>query len=208
MAKHASNNAAKLDQGKNLARQLYDLKLRQLEKIDEAQRKTYLSEYPLLGEVEFNDVRRQVIQAKTAQQMQVGWYSIPHDITVIVFVLVTWSSDLRLGIVAGVAALVLFESIFQFYFDPQYYRRLSLLVWMTYPAYALLAWVLYSRGFAWYWIAAAVVGVWGGTYLAALVARYPMQLIMKARIEAAKRKAREAAEAKKKKPDDNVLDKS
>src|SRR5512146_216007 len=164
MAKNVSNDAAKLEQGRNLARRLYDLKLGQLERIDDLQRQAFLAEFPLLGEVEFNDVRRQVIQAKTAQQTQVGWYSIPHDITVIIFVLVTWVADLRMGVIAGVATLVLFESIFQFYYDPQYYRRLSLLVWLTYPAYALLAYVLFTRGMPWYWIAVAVVGLWVGTF--------------------------------------------
>ena len=208
MTKHASDDAAKLDQGRNLARRLYDLKLRQLEQIDDGLRKLYLADYPLLGEIEFNDVRRQVIEAKRTRQIQVGWLSVPHDLTVLVFVLVTWIADWRIGAVAAAVTLVLFESLFQVYFNPQMYAGLGLLVWFTYPAYVLLAWVLYNRGMEWYWIALAVIGVWGGTFLAGIVVRIPMQLYMKNRLEAAIRKAHEAAGEKKKQPDVKVPDKS
>ena len=197
MTKNASDDAAKLEQGRNLARRLYDLKLGQLAKIDDIQRKAYLVEFPLLGEVEFNDVHRQVFEAKRTHQIQVGWLSVPHDLTVLVFVMVTWLADLRWGTIAAIATLVLFESLFQVYFNPQMYAGLGLLVWFTYPAYALLAWVLYTRGLAWYWIALTVAAVWGGTFLAGIIVRIPAQLYMKNRIEAAMRKSREAAVEKK-----------
>ncbi len=198
MTGQASKDAAKLDQGRNLARRLYDLKLRQLEQIDEKQRLDYLAEYPLLGEVEFDDVRRQVIEARRMQQMRVGWLSVPHDLTVLVFVLVTWLVDWRWGAVAAAVTLVLFESLFQIYFNPQMYSGFGILVWFTYPAYVLLVWVLYNRGLEWYWIALAVVGIWGGTYLAGIIARIPMQLYMKSRVSAARRKAGEPAGEKSK----------
>ncbi len=198
MPGHASNDAVKLDQGRNLARRLYDLKLRQLETIDESQRKAYLADFPLLGEAEFNDVRRQVLEAKRVHQIRVGWLSIPHDITVLVFVLVTWLTDWRWGAIAAAVTLVVFESLFQIYFNPQMYAGFSALVWVTYPAYVLLAWVLYSRGFAWYWIALAVVGIWGATYLAGIIVRIPAQLYMKSRVQAARRKTSGAAGEKKK----------
>lgn len=197
MTGHTSNEAAKLDQGRNLARRLYDLKLGQLERINDEQTKNYLADFPLLGEIEFNDVRLQVIKAKRTRQIQVGWLSVPHDITVLVFVLVTWMTDLRLGTIAAVSTLIIFESLFQVYFNPQMYAGLSFLVWVSYPSYVLLGWVLYNRGFEWYWIALIVAAVWGGTYLAGIVVRIPMQLFMKGRIEAAVRQANASGREKK-----------
>jgi len=193
MSNYAANQAAKLEQGRELARRLYDVKLSQLQKTTRQEQEAYLKDFPLLGRAEVKDVFRQVIEAKKAQQIQVGWFTIPHDVTVLVFVLVTWLVDLRTGILAGVAVLVLLESIFQVYFNPRIYPKLSLLVWLTYPAYVLLAWVLYSRGLEWYWIAAAVAGAWGGIFLAGLLARIPMQVIMKGRIEGAKQHASRAS---------------
>ena len=176
-----------------LARHLYDLKLGQLEKLNQQDHKRYRADYPLLGETEFKDVLRQVVEAKRSEQMRVGWYSIPHDITVLVFVLFVAFTNLRMAIVAAVGSLVLFESIFQLYFNARLYPQLSWLVWLTYPAYILLGWELYSQGIAWYWIAVAIASAWGGIFLAGIVARIPMQLIMQARVEAAKRKASEPA---------------
>jgi hypothetical protein len=180
-----------LEQGRLLARRLYDLKIAQLEKITEEDRKTYLTEFPLLGVAEYSDVIHQVIEAKKAQQTQVGWYSIPHDVTVLVFVLFVCFTDLRTAIIAGIAVLVLLESLFQSYYNPRLYPILGSLVWLTYPAYALLAWVLYSRGMMWYWVAVVVVCAWGGTFLAGLIARLPMQSIVRARTDASKQKAEE-----------------
>ncbi len=197
MTPQAAKDAAKLDQGRALARKLYDLKLRQLQQIDEDQRKVYLADYPLLGEREFDDVRRQVIEARRMHQIRVGWLSVPHDLTVLVFVMATWLTDWRWGAIAAAITLVLFESLFQLYFNPQMYAGFSPLVWLTYPAYALLAWVLYTRHLEWYWIALAVVGIWGGTYLAGILARIPIQLYVKARVNGAKNKAGEPAGEKK-----------
>jgi hypothetical protein len=186
-----SNSSPKLEQGRLLARRLYDLKIVQLEKLTEEDRKTYLAEFPLLGVAEYSDVIHQVIEAKKAQQTQVGWYSIPHDVTVLVFVLFVCFTDLRTAIIAGIAVLVLLESLFQSYYNPRLYPILGSLVWLTYPAYALLAWVLYSRGMMWYWVAVVVVCAWGGTFLAGLIARLPMQSIVRARTDASKQKAEE-----------------
>jgi hypothetical protein len=174
------DKASQLEQGRNLARRLYDLKLSQLEKINGDQRKAFLADFPLLGEPEFDDVRRQVIEAKTAERIRVGWHTIPHDVTVLVFVLVTWLVNLQAGILAATASLVLLESIFQASFNPKLYPKLSLLVWLTYPAYLLLAWVLYNRHVEWYWILLAVAGAWIGIFLAGAVARSSTQLIVKA----------------------------
>ena len=191
MPQKDSNSSPKLEQGRLLARRLYDLKISQLEQLTEQDRKTCLADFPLLGDAEYDDVVHQVIEAKKAQQTQVSWYSVPHDITVLVFVLFVCFSDMRTAIIAGIAVLVLLESLFQTYYNPRLYPILGSLVWLTYPAYALLAWVLYSRGTVWYWIVVAVVCAWGGTFLAGIIARLPMQSIVRARADASKQKAKE-----------------
>ncbi|HUH97705.1 MAG TPA: hypothetical protein VLZ89_10125 [Anaerolineales bacterium] len=191
MSAKALDRSSKLDQGRLLARRLYDLKIRQLEELTEQDSTSYLAEYPRLGKTEFRDVVRQVIEAKKAEQTQVGWFSIPHDITVLVFVAFACFTNLNTAIIAGIGVLVLFESIFHSYFNPRLYPALSFLVWFTYPAYVLLGWVLIARGMTWYWAVVVVAALWGGTYLAGLVARLPMQLTVQARAEAEKRKTRE-----------------
>jgi hypothetical protein len=196
MSNKDSTEAAKLEQGRELARRLYDIKLGQLEKATQQELNANPKDYPLLSLAECKDVLRQVIEAKKAQQIQVGWFTIPHDITVLVFVLATWLVDLRTGILAAIATLVLFEVTFQVYFNPRIYPKLSMLVWLTYPAYIFLGWVLYSRGFEWYWIVLAIAGAWGGIFLAGIITRIPTQLIIKARIEDAKQKARQVSKNK------------
>ncbi|MCC7129492.1 MAG: hypothetical protein B6D39_07165 [Anaerolineae bacterium UTCFX2] len=188
-----SQEALHLEQGRNLARRLYDLKLDQLQNIDDNQQKDYLADFPLLSKEEFNDVRLQVIDAKRMQQLQVGWFSVPRDLAVLVFVLVTLILDWRWGAITATFTLILFESLFQVYFSPQMYAGLGSLVWFTYPAYVLLAWVLYSRGMAWYWIAVAVAGLWGGSYLAGLIVRIPMRFYINSRAAAFKRKSSTAS---------------
>ncbi len=179
-----STTDPQLTQGRDLARALYDLKLHKLENLSAQERASYREQYPLLSEVEFLDVQRQVIEAKKAEQIRVGWFSIPHDITVLVFVLITWLIDLPSGVIVGTATLVLLESLVQVYFNPRLYLPLSLLVWFTYPAYLLLGWLLYTRGMPWVWVLAVIAGAWVGTHLAGILARIPMQLLLKARQEA------------------------
>lgn len=187
----------KLEQGRALARRLYDLKLVTLQNLKPEDLLSYASEYPLLGQAELEDLQKQVIAAKTAAQTRVAWYTLPHDLTVMIFVLVTWLVDLRAGVVAGVAALVLFESMWQVLYDPQLYRRLGLIGWLTYPAYILLAWVLYSRGLEWYWIALIVAAAWGGTFLLGLIARWPMQYYLKVRAMHEQREQQKTAKDRK-----------
>jgi len=188
-----SQEALHLEQGRNLARRLYDLKLDQLQNIDDNQQKDYLADFPLLSKEEFNDVRLQVIDAKRMQQLQVGWFSVPRDLAVLVFVLVTLILDWRWGAITATITLILFESLFQVYFSPQMYAGFGSLVWFTYPAYVLLAWVLYSRGMAWYWIAVVVAGLWGGSYLAGVIVRIPMRFYINSRAAALKRKSSTAS---------------
>jgi hypothetical protein len=183
MKSQSPSTDQKLDQGRALARQLYDLKLTRLQKLNAADLLTYQSQYPLLGQAELEDLLRQVIAAKTTEQTRVGWFTLPRDLTVLVFVLVTWLVDLRAGVVAGVAALILLESLWQVIYLPRVYMPLSILTWLTYPAYLLLAWVLYSRGMQWYGVALIVLAAWGGTFLLGFAARLPMQYYLKVRQE-------------------------
>lgn len=172
---------AQLEQGRELARTLYDLKLHTLENLSAEEHAAFLEKFPLLSEVEFKDVLRQVIEARKAEQIRVGWFTIPHDVTVLVFVLTTWILDLPYAIILGIAVLVLLESLFQVTFDQRLYVPLSALVWLTYPAYIFLAWLLYNRGMPWYWVLGVIAALWGGTYLVGMIARIPMQLMLRMR---------------------------
>ena len=69
---------------------------------------------------------------------------MPHDLAVLVLVVLTGLVNLRVGIIVSIALLVLLESLFQFYFDRRLYRYLSALVWLTYPAYS--CWPICSTG--------------------------------------------------------------
>lgn len=173
------------EQGQQLARRLYDYPVDRLLKINTTERASLLSEFPTLGEAEFDYVIQQLIAAKRYEQERVGWQAVPHDVAALTIVAVTSLADLRAGVVAGVAVLVLLESLFQYYFNPQLYRFLSVLVWLTYPAYAWLAYILYRRGFELVWIAVAVLFTWGGTFLLGLLARIPARLFYEAREKAA-----------------------
>ena len=172
-------------EGQQLARRLYDYRIPQLEKLSATEKANLLKEYPQLGESEFDYVVQQVIAAKRYEQQRVGWQAVPHDVAVLTMVIVTSLSDLRYGVVSGIAILVLLESLFQFYFDQWLYRILSALVWLTYPAYLLLAYVLYRRGLEFIWIIAVLVLTWGGTFLLGMLARLPVRLILDARKKAA-----------------------
>lgn len=179
-------------QGQQLARKLYDYPIHKLENLSADEMASLLAEFPSLGKAEFDYVIQQLVAAKSYEQERVGWQAVPHDIAVLTVVIVTALFDIRAGAVAGVAVLVLLESLFQFYFNQRLYRFLSALVWVTYPAYALLAYILYRRGYELIWIVAAVLLTWGGTFLLGLVARIPARLFYEARVkgrqEAAQRK--------------------
>jgi len=190
MPQKRSKQAARTEQGRQLARRLYDLKIGQLESLSGEEQARLLNEFPLLRKAEFQDVLRQVIEAKRYEQERTGWQAIPHDITVLVMVGVTSLLDLRSGAVAGVATLVLLESLFQFYFNRRLYGLLSTLVWLTYPAYVLLAYVLYRRGFEIVWIVMAVLLAWLGTFLLGMLARMPVRIILEARVKGSQEAAR------------------
>jgi hypothetical protein len=176
---------ARLEQGRQLAERLYEYDIGRLESLDAEEQARLLSDFPLLGRAEFQDVLRQVIEAKRYAQERVGWQAIPHDAAVLMLVILTTLVDLRAGVVGGIAILVLLEGLFQFTFHRQLYRPLSALVWLTYPAYALLAYVLYRRGFEILWVVAAVLLAWGGTFLMGALAQAVVRLMFEARVKAA-----------------------
>jgi hypothetical protein len=181
-------------QGQQLARKLYDYPIHKLENLSADEMASLLAEFPSLGKAEFDYVIQQLVAAKSYEQERVGWQAVPHDIAVLTVVIVTALFDIRAGAVAGVAVLVLLESLFQFYFNQRLYRFLSALVWLTYPAYALLAYILYRRGFELIWIVAAVLLTWGGTFLLGLVARIPARLFYEARLKGKEDALKKAAE--------------
>ena len=179
------------EMGRSLARQLYDYKLTHLVKLSPAEKDKLKAEYPKLDQAEFDNVIEQVIAAKEYEQERVGWQAIPHDIAVLIFVAVTCLVDLRVGVIVGVATLVLLESLFQFYFYRPLYRYLSLLVWLTYPAYILLAYVLYQRGYERIWILLIIALAWAGSFLLGMIARQPVRLILEAKAKGARQAARQ-----------------
>lgn len=176
-------------QGRKFAEMLYDLPLKKLDHPSQADLNGWRKEFPDLDEITQDNILLQVREGRLYHQERVGWQAIPHDLTVILFVLGTVLFGLKTGIIIGIAALVFFESLFQFIFIRKYYRPLSLLVWLTYPAYVLLGVYLYKQNFAWYWILTIVLVTWFGTFLLGSLARIPMRLIMKAKLEASKKKS-------------------
>lgn len=172
---------ARTAQGQQLARRIYDYKIDQLENMSLAQKDALLKEFPLLSEADINYVVKELLAAKRYEQERVGWQTIPHDVAVLILVIMTSLANLQTGIIAGVAALVLLEGFCQFIFDRRIYRPLSMLVWFTYPAYVWLGYILYLRQYSLLWLAVILILVWGGTYLLGALARIPMRLFFEAR---------------------------
>jgi hypothetical protein len=185
MPPKAHKSDARTEIGRELARKLYDYKLKNLISLSPARKAELRAEFPKLKEDEFNYVLDQVIEAKRYEQERVGWQAVPHDLAVLVLVALTGLVNLRVGIIVSVAVLVLLEGLFQFYFDRRLYRYLSALVWLTYPAYLLLAFMLYRQGYELIWIAAAVAFAWGGTFLLGIIARLPVRLIVETKAKSA-----------------------
>jgi hypothetical protein len=100
---------------------------------------------------------------------------------VLVLVLATAIFDLRIGVIACVATLVLLEGIFQFTFSRKLYRPLSALVWVTYPAYLFFGYLLYRMGYSIVWIVVGVLLASLGTYVLGTLSRLPVRLILENR---------------------------
>jgi hypothetical protein len=173
--------ASPLDEGKALARELYDLDLRELKALDLERKKALHAKYRRLTKAQFEDVLSQVVESKQLLQERVGWQAIPHDIAVLVLVLLTAIFDLRIGVIACIATLVLLEGIFQFAFNRALYRPLSTLVWVTYPAYLIFGYLLYRMGYSILWIVIGVLLASLGTYVLGTLSRLPVRLILENR---------------------------
>lgn len=165
-------------EGRKLAGMLYDLPMPKLANPSNETLEQWRHEYPNLDRKTFDNILTKVKDARLYHQERVGWQAIPHDLTVILFVLGTVLFGLKTGIIIGIATLVFLEGLFQFIFVQKLYRPLSLLVWLTYPAYLVLAYYLYKQGFYWYLILAIVLAVWFGTFLLGQVARIPLRLLV------------------------------
>jgi hypothetical protein len=175
--------------GKNFAEMLYDLPIKKLINPDDAALAEWRKKFYQLDDAVFNNILKQVQEARLYQQERVGWQAIPHDLTVLLFVIATIFFGLKIGIIIGIAALVFFESLFQFTFVRKLYKPLSLIVWLTYPAYFALAYYLFKQGYQWYWIILAVIGASFGVFILGQLARIPMHLIMEAKREAKQKKS-------------------
>lgn len=181
MAKKRGSSQPRIEEGRELARELYDKKLLDLENLDHAERERLRVKYPRLSQAQFDDVVRQVIEAKQIHQERIGWQAIPHDIAVLVLVLITAIGSLHTGIIACIATLVLLESIFQFAFSRKLYRPLSALVWLTYPAYLAFGYLLYRSGYSIPWIIAGILLASLGTFIFGMLSRLPIRLILESR---------------------------
>lgn len=170
-----------LDEGKRLARELYDLELRELKTLKIEGSDELRAEYRRLSDAQFEDVISQVIESKQLLQERVGWQAIPHDIAVLVLVLTTALFDLQVAVIACIATLVLLEGIFQFSFNRALYRPLSTLVWLTYPAYLFFGYFLYRMGYSIPWIVVGVLLASLGTYVLGVLSRLPVRLILENR---------------------------
>jgi hypothetical protein len=181
---------ARLRQGQDLARRLFDRKISELESLGHEEKGKLREEFPLLSQAEFEDVIHQTIEAKRYHQERVGWQAIPHDIAVLILVIATAVFDLKTGVIACVATLVFLEGFFQFYFSRDFYRPLSFLVWLTYPSYLFFAYLLYREGFHALWIAVGVILAYVGTFILGGLARLPIRLILENRAKGAREGAR------------------
>ncbi|MDY6868602.1 MAG: hypothetical protein SVT56_12015 [Chloroflexota bacterium] len=175
--------------GRKFAKMLYELPIRKLVEPKKTDLEQWRKEFHQLDKTAFDNILKQTQEARLYHQERVGWQAIPHDLTVILFVIGTIFFGLKTGIIIGIAALVFFESLFQFIFIRKLYKPLSLLVWLTYPAYFALAYYLFRQGYQWYWILLAVVGASLGIFFLGQLARIPMHLIMEAKQEAEKKKS-------------------
>jgi hypothetical protein len=199
MGQKQPSKDARTEQGQQLARRLYDYKLDNLENLSEAEKSDLLKDYPLLGKAELQYVIQQVIETRRYTQERVGWQAIPHDITVLTIVAITALANLQTAAIVGLGVLIFFEGLFQFYFNRCAYRILSWLVWFTYPAYLLLAYILFRQGYNWIWILSAILLTWGGTFVIGAGARLLVRFFVEGRAKGKAEADRRMPPAKKNK---------
>jgi len=193
----AGSKDQRIEHGRQLARELFEWTLPELMRPDEQRLADLRVKYRRLSQAQFDDVLRQVREAKLYQQERIGWQAVPHDIAVLVLVLVTVVVDLRVGIAACIGVLVLLESLFQFYFNRKLYRPLSFLVWLTYPAYLLFGYWIYRMGYGIPYIVVGVLLASLGTFVLGALSRLPVRMILEARA-----RGRQEGEQRRKAPSD------
>lgn len=171
----------KQDKAKELTRELFDLKLNDLDKMDEDKKKELIAKYDMLSAKEFEYLRRKVLAERTNQDSRAGWLALPRDFALIVFCVVSVFSSLTIGLISGLITLVLLMSIFQVYYNEKLNRILAFTGMLTYAAYFLLGYSLLKDGLEWWKAIGILLLAWGGTYWLSMLAAIPMQLYLKAR---------------------------
>lgn len=171
----------KLAQGKELANQLFDQKLIDLDKMSEEQKKAWMAKFKSLSYEEFEDIRQQVIEARIYQQSQIGWQSIPRDIALLVFCLAGTFISINAGLITGITVLVFLVSLTHVFYNQKLYEILGYSVWLTYPAFALLAVSLFQRGLEWWKIAAIILLSWGGSFILEALVIIPVHQFLRVR---------------------------
>lgn len=167
-----------LERGRKLAREIYEWDFKELMSITKDAKTRLQNKYSGLSSAQVDDIIRQVVEARQLEIQKVGWQALPHDLTVLVTIILTAVFGWRVGIVGYVASLILFESIAQFYFSANLYKPLSFAVWLTYPAYLVFAYFLYRQGVVIWQIVVATIFLWAGTFLLGSLARLPTRLII------------------------------
>ena len=86
----SKNQRSQLEkEGRRFASMLYDLPFRKLANPSEADMKQWEKDFSKLDRQSITRVIDQVREARLYRQERVGWQAIPHDLTVIFFVLGT-----------------------------------------------------------------------------------------------------------------------
>ena len=158
------NKEKKLQQARELASSLLDLRLVDLEFMSEEEQKKWLTQYPGLTGNDFKNIRQEIIDTKIVQQSKIGWQVIPRDIAVIALCVIGIAFNLSAGVIVGVAALVLLSALFQTVFSEKVYKILAFAGWFTYPMLALLGYSLWRDGYTWWTAAGIAVLVWVLSY--------------------------------------------
>ncbi|MEA4811665.1 MAG: hypothetical protein VB108_03730 [Anaerolineaceae bacterium] len=181
-----------LEQGKALARLLFNYKVSELEKPKNLH-SNLKAQFPLLTDAEFNDVIRQVKAAKLTRQGRYSWQMIPRDLTLIIVSMLTWLlQDWKWPLVVGLFLLILFVNLFALRYSEKLSPILGSSVWFSYLALAAYGWYFYSRGMAWYFAVLAILGLALGTLVITGLAHLLTEAMNNARVEAANRKSAEA----------------
>ena len=185
-----------LEQGKALARMLFDYKLSDLKNLaalTAASHPELRQKYALLTNVEFADVVSQVQTAKIAQQKQTAWQMVPRDLTVILVAALTWLlNDWKLPLIFGIFLLILLANIFAVLYSEKLSPILGTSVWISYLALLAYGWFFLRNGNFWYMALLAVLGLALGSLLLTGFTRMMLVAMAKARSDAVARRSGES----------------